>query len=122
MQTTYFRIDSYDEISKVINEFNRNISKDIDCSFIIIAQDYDTIIAYTEIVICSPKYSLLKSFKIKKEYMNNGIEQKMIKYVVWELKHDGASFLSIPNAMTNPDLKWIKDFKLDTSGFIIAVM
>ena len=122
MQITYFKIDSADEISKVVNEFNTSISNTIDCSFIAIAQDEETIIAYMDIVNCSKKFSLLNSFRIRNEYKGNGIEEKLLKYVVWELQQNGISFLSIPNAMTNPDLKWIKDFKIGTSGFIIAVM
>ena len=122
MQITYFKIDSSDEISKVIKEYNDNMSDNIDCSFITIAQDRETVIAYTEIVNCSSKFSLLKSFKIRNEYLKNGIEQKMLSYVVWELQQKGISFLSIPNVMTNPDLNWIKDFKISNSGFIIAIM
>jgi len=122
VQITYFKIDSADEISKVVNEFNTSISNTIDCSFIAIAQDEENIIAYTDIVNCSKKFSLLNSFRIRNEYKGNGIEEKLLKYVVWELQQNGISFLSIPNAMTNPDLKWIKDFKIGTSGFIIAVM
>jgi len=105
VQISYFRIDSFDEISKIINEYSNSISKDIECSFVVIAQDQDKVIAYTEIVNCTSKCALLKSFKIINEYNNNGIEQKMLKYVVWELQQNGISFLSIPNAMTNPDLK-----------------
>jgi len=122
VQTTYFRIDSPEEIIKILNEFNSNISKEIDCSFIMIAQDYETIVAYTEVINCSSRFSLMKSFKIRNDYQNVGIEHKLLNYLVWELQQDNISFLSIPNVMSNPDLKWIKDFKIDTSGFIIAVM
>jgi len=122
VQITYFKIDSSDEISNVVNEYNKSTPNAVDCSFIVIAQDQETVIAYTEIVNCSSKFSLLKSFKIRNEYLNNGIEQKMLSYAVWELQQNGISFLSIPNVMTNPDLNWIKDFKISNSGFIIAIM